>query len=125
MSAATHTHKILREDAAVAAIVGNRLFYSQALEGTASPFVVIDPGTETDGRTHEGQMGFREGRLNVICRAESFAGAHDLGEAVIDALGGFSADGITIFRNSVDGSDYVPADRSHRRIVGFVVRYHR
>ena len=130
MSAPRHIHAVLRADAAVAGLVGNRLFYDSADQASELPNIVLSGGAERDGVSHAGQNGLPTGTVTLICRAKTHRAAAELGEACIDALGGYQGQGhpgtqITVFRSNVDGSDYVPANQTHRRIIGFEVTYCR
>jgi len=127
MSGLPVVEAILSETPTVTALVSDRIFYTVAPQGTACPYVVIIGTLERDEPMLEGQAQYPEGLVNVVCYADNFPTVESLGNAVIaalqDASGTWRGRAATLMRDDVDGFDYLPADRVHRRIVGFLVRF--
>jgi hypothetical protein len=75
----------------------------------------------------DGMRNIPKGWVSIACYADTFPGVENLGNAVIaalqDAVGTFRGNSAALSRDDVDGFDFLPADRAHRRILGFSVRY--
>lgn len=127
MSALPIVEAILSGAAPVTAIVSTRIFYSVAPQGAARPYVVLIGTLERDENLLQGQAQYPEGSVNVVCYADDFPAVEKLGNAVIaalqDAAGTWRGKRANLRRDDVDSFDFLPADRVHRRVLGFVVRY--
>ncbi|EKF17857.1 tail completion protein gp17 [Nitratireductor pacificus] len=127
MSALPIVEAILTADAGVTAIAGTRIFYSVAPQGAPRPYIVIIGTVERDEILLAGQAQYPEGLVNVACHADDFPTVEKLGNAVIaalqDAAGIYRGKAATLSREDVDGFDFLPADKVHRRVLGFAVRY--
>lgn len=127
MSALPIVEAILSAASAVTAIAGDRIFYSVAPQAAARPYVVMIGTVERDETLLAGQAQYPEGLVNVACYADDFPTVEKLGNAVIaalqDAAGTCRGRAATVSRDDVDGFDFLPADKVHRRILGFAVRY--
>jgi hypothetical protein len=112
---------------AVTAIVSDRIYYSVAPQGAQRPYAVLIGSVERDETLLAGQSQYPEGLISIACYADTFPGVENLGNAIIaalqDASGTWRGRAATIMRDDVDGFDFLPGDRVHRRIVGFAVRY--
>ena len=127
MSAPVVARAALAASPAVVALVDDRIFYSVAPQGAARPHLVITGGVERDGRTLAGAERWPEAAFEVIATGDTFTAVDKLGEAVVtalqDASGTFAGKRATFWRDDVGGVDFVPENRTHRRIIGFRCRY--
>ena len=127
MSALPIVESILSAAAPVTALVGNRIFYTTAPQGAASPHLVMVQTVERDEKLLAGQAQYPESLINVIAVADDFPTVETLGNAVIaalqDAAGTYRGRHAALAREDVDSFDFLPGDRVHRRILGFAVRY--
>lgn len=118
---------ILSAAAPVTAIVSDRIFYSVAPQGAARPYLVIIGTVERDDAMLSGQAQYPESLINVVAYADDFPTVDTLGDAVIaalqDAAGTWRGKSATLRREDIDSFDFLPADKMHRRILGFAVRY--
>lgn len=120
---------ILRDDPSLQAIIGDRVHVVSAPEDAERPLLVLVPSTETDTYTMQGASKYPETQFQLICPGDDLETADRLGDAVIEALEDYSGiaagRGLTIFREPINSYDHVPAQRLHRRIVGFKVRHRK
>lgn len=127
MSAMPIIEAILSAAAPVTAIVGNRIYYSVAPQGAPRPYAVLISSVERDEKLLAGASQFPEGLVSIACFGDDFPTVENLGNAIIaalqDAAGTYRGKHTSVSRDDVDGFDFLPADRVHRRIVGFSVRY--
>lgn len=118
---------ILSAAAPVTALVADRIFYTTAPQGAPRPYAVIIGTMERDDAMLDGMAGYPESMVNVVCYADDFPAVEALGDAVIaalqDAAGTWRGKAATLRRDDVDSFDFLPADKVHRRITGFAVRY--
>jgi hypothetical protein len=126
MSAAPIVRTVLAADATVSSFLGARIHYTAAPPGEALPLAVIVQTGARDGRSLAGADQFPESTIEVVIRAATFTACQQIGDAVIVALQ--DAHGIVmgrqtwIAREPVDAFDFVPAEGTHRRIIGFRVK---
>lgn len=127
MSALPIVESILTAAAPVTAIVGNRIFYATAPQGAPRPHLVVIQTVERDERLLAGQAQYPESLVNVIVVGDDFPTVETLGNAVIavlqDAAGTYRGKHVSLAREDVDSFDFLPGDRTHRRILGFSIRY--
>jgi hypothetical protein len=127
MAATVILRAALLADPTVSDLIGARAYYSVAPQGAARPYCVIVHTGERDGRHLGGMSQYPEASLSVICIADSHQAVDQLGDAVVatlqDAKGVIAGREAVFARDAVDGSDYVPAEKVHRRIVGFKLRF--
>lgn len=127
MSALPVIEAILSAAAPVTGIVSNRIFYSVAPQGAAVPYIVLIGTSEGDEVLLQGQAQFPEGLISVAMYGADFPAVESLGDAVIaalqDAAGTYRGRTATVMRDGGGSFDFLPADRIHRRIDNFSVRY--
>jgi hypothetical protein len=127
MRALSIVHAILTAAAPVIAIVGSRVYYSVAPQGSPLPYCVLIGTAERDETLLAGAAQYPEGLISVACYADDFPTVEALGNAVIaaaqEAVGTWRGRAATVMRDEGDSFDWLPGDRTHRRIVGFRVRY--
>lgn len=127
MSVVPSLVSVLRADPAISAIIGDRVYVAAAPEIAERPLAVLVPSTEEDGYHMRGSNKYPETQFQVICLADDMPTADLMGDAIIEALEDYSGvsegRGLTIFREPINSYDHVPAQRLHRRIVGFKVRH--
>jgi hypothetical protein len=127
MSALSVIEAILSAAAPVTALVADRIFYTTAPQGAPRPYLVLIQTVERDEPMLGGMAGYPESMVNVSCYADDFPAVEALGNAVIatlqDAAGTWRGKTATLQRDDVDSFDFLPADKTHRRITGFAVRY--
>lgn len=123
MSAVNVTTKTLLANAAVTAIVAQRI--NPGIGGTTLPDIVVDrvSGGPTYGLTRS--TGMIASRVQVECRAKSFTAAENLGAAVIQALRDFRGPvgdlRVAIRAAGSDYSDYADDASVFRRVIDFYV----
>lgn len=105
---------LLRGDAAVAAIVAQRVYPGAAPQaGTLPDMIVIRTG-EDEAYTLDGSTGAPETRIIVACRAKTYAEADALARAAVAALKDGVFQGATVVRDLV--SDISPVDTDGGRL---------
>jgi hypothetical protein len=123
MSAVNVTTKTLLANAAVKAIVAQRI--NPGVGGTTLPDIVVDrvSGGPTYGLARS--TGMTASRVQVECRAKSFTAAENLGAAVIRALKDFRGTvgdlRVAIQTTGSDYSDHADDASVFRRIIDFYV----
>lgn len=78
--------KLLLEDAAIAAIVDNRIYVDQVPQNTQKPNILLEMPDQGQDYTHSGPSGLIDAHLKVTCRADDAQGAATLGRLVVDLL---------------------------------------
>lgn len=127
MSGAAIIQAILAADSGVTTIVSDRIFYTVAPQEAALPYVVILKGGLAEQIMLSGASQWPEERITIACHGANFAVAEALGAACVTATrdknGTYAGKAATVWRDNVEASDYLPASRSERRLVGAVVRW--
>ncbi|TPM36638.1 DUF3168 domain-containing protein [Mesorhizobium sp. B2-3-5] len=127
MSGAHIVHAILASDSTVTGLVGDRIFYTIAPQEAALPHVVILKGGLTEEIMLGGASGYPSERITLACHGADFAASETLGDAVIaathDKQGTFAGKEATVWRDDVEATDYLPANRTQRRLVGVNIRW--
>ncbi|MDQ6434391.1 DUF3168 domain-containing protein [Mesorhizobium sp. LHD-90] len=127
MSALPIIESLLSAAPAVTGIVSDRVYYSVAPQGAALPYIVMVGTAETDEVLLQGQAQFPEGLVSVAMYGADFPTIESLGDAVISALadasGLYRGHEAKVQRDGGGSFDFLPADRTHRRIESFSVRY--
>ncbi|PAP97814.1 DUF3168 domain-containing protein [Mesorhizobium mediterraneum] len=127
MSGAAIVRAILASDGTVTGLVGDRIYYTVAPQEAALPHLVILKGGLVEEIMLSGASGYPAERITIACHGSDFAAAETLGDAVIaatrDKTGTFAGKSATVWRDSVEASDYLPATRTERRLLGVVVRW--
>ncbi|ANN58686.1 hypothetical protein A9174_19340 [Mesorhizobium loti NZP2037] len=127
MSGAAIVQDILANDGAVTGLVGDRIYYVIAPQGAALPHLVILKGGLTEEIMLTGVSGYPAERIIIACHGTDFPAAEALGDAVIaatrDKSGTFAGKSATVLRDDVEATDYLPATRTQRRLVGAKVRW--
>jgi len=67
---------------AVAALVGERIYYGKALQDAARPYLVINKISAQREHAHDGALGMVNARIQISCFAGSYAAAKSLAVAV-------------------------------------------
>jgi hypothetical protein len=90
------------------------------------PDCIVQQTTESEeySLAHEASD-YPEARVVVICRGNTATQAITLGDAVLATLKNVHSDvdGVTIFREPIDSTDYTDDAQAFRRLLGFRVRY--
>jgi len=81
---------LLCADAAVAALVGARVYSGNGPQEATLPAVVITRISTTRELAHSGPSGLAEARLQVSCYARTYDQAKDLAAKVVACLDGYS-----------------------------------
>lgn len=119
--------EVLRSEPALHAVIGGRVHLVSAPEDAVRPFLVLVPSQEDDSYTLSGVAKYPETQFQVLCMTDDLETADRLGDMVIETLEDFSGTavgrGLTVFREPINSYDHVPAQRLHRRIVGFRARH--
>ncbi len=79
---------LLRGDAAVTAICGQRVNFGTHPQGKPRPAIVMHVIDNGQGHTLKGRDGLQVGRVQVNCQAATYTKAKELSRAVIDRLSG-------------------------------------
>ena len=87
-------YELLRDDAAVAAIVANRIYPISLPQGITSPSVVYTMITEDTDYNMQGSSGLVQARMTIDAIALSQSAAFDLADAAKNVLSGFQRIGI-------------------------------
>ena len=74
--------------AAVAALVGARVFPQAAPQGTSAAYVTYETVAKRPALEHGGEMSLTEGRVSFLCHAPTYAAAKGTAAALLAALGG-------------------------------------
>lgn len=127
MSGAAIVQDILASDGTVIGLVGDRIYYTVAPQEAALPHLVILKGGLDEEIMLTGASGYPAERIFIACHGADFAVAESLGDAVIaatrDKRGTFAGKSATVWRDDVEATDYLPATRTQRRLVGLRVRW--
>ena len=78
-------YSMLKDDSAVAALVGTRIYPELAEEGAATPYVVYSVVSNTPSDTKEGTP-IDEAQLEIFSVSNTYAAANDLADKVRAAL---------------------------------------
>lgn len=109
MSIETALRRRLSNDAAVSALVSNRISPEWRREGTALPAIVYSVDSRAPVRTLTGTTSLAEFSVSIDCIATSMSGARELAAAVADILNdntGYSTfDGTLLRWSGTDGED--------------------
>ncbi|MGX5777009.1 tail completion protein gp17 [Methylorubrum zatmanii] len=125
MSAINVTTKTLLANAAVKAIVGQKIHPGIAPQSSSPPDIVVDrvSGGPTYGLARS--TGMTASRIQVECRARTFTAAENLGAAVVRALKDFRGTvgdlRVAIQASGSDYSDHADDASIFRRIIDFYV----
>jgi hypothetical protein len=79
---------LLIHDAAVASLVGDRVWPGVAKQGTAKPYAVVQEISRDDDYTTVGASGFVQSRMQVDSYGESYAAAKRTARAIRHTLSG-------------------------------------
>lgn len=127
MSALPIIEAILSAASPVTALLGDRIFYVIAPQGAVRPYAVLLQATESDEHLLQGAAQFPESSINVVVYGDTYPAIEKAGDAVVaalqDASGVYRGKRASIRRDAVDSYDFLPGDRVHRRILGFLVRH--
>ena len=77
--------KLLRENSAVAAIVGTRIFPELAPQGQAAPYIVYSVISNQPSHSKQG-VNVDEAQLELFCVGNNYGASNDLADKVRDAL---------------------------------------
>ena len=88
MSLGSSIYAALLADAAVNALVSDRIYKLRAPQGVLAPYVVWQGIGSDPGVTHTGPSGATERLVQFACFAVTAEGASDLRDAVVAALDG-------------------------------------
>ncbi len=109
MSIETAVRRRLSDDAAVTALVSNRISPEWRREGTALPAIVYSVDSRTPVRTLTGTTSLAEFSIAVDCIATTLSGARALAAVVSDVLNDNTSygvvDGTQIRWSGTDGED--------------------
>lgn len=83
----------LQADAGVSAIVGTRVFPTQATRGAARPLIVVHVPSDVRGNVFAGHTDQRVGRAVMECQAATDLVAENLARAVDALLGSYATGG--------------------------------
>lgn len=127
MSGASIVRAILAADAGVTTLVSDRIFYTAAPQEAELPYVVILKGGLQEQIMLSGASQWPEERVVMACHGINFPAAEALGNACVTATrdknGTYAGKTATVWRDNVEASEYIPATRSERRLVGAIVRW--
>lgn len=118
-------------DAAVSALIGDRLFPNVAPLGTDAPFATYQRISATRVRSLTQRSGLAMARMQLDCMAETYAGARALADAVRQALDGFrgaaGSPPVTIEASSIQSDQDLYEDAAepplHRVSMDFMLTY--
>ena len=97
---------LLKDAAAVAPLVGDRLYFAVAPQNERRPRIVLALVSARSGHTFAGRGGYVIGRMQVDCLAPTYPQAKELAKAAQDALDGYTG--------TTDGTaiDYIETEES-------------
>ena len=81
---------ILRADAGVTALVGQRINFGSRPQGEPLPALALSVPSDIEAATLDGASGLNDARIQVNCAAMSYGEARRLERAVRSALHGYS-----------------------------------
>ena len=138
MSALRIVTILLRTDAALAGIVGDRIYPVVAPQEAARPYIVASLIGEDDFHILTGSGGFWASRVEVQAIADSAAAVDALGETIKDVLGDVTARNVAdggsppdftalanVLKQGSDVTDYSDDRTVFRRIIDFSVHWRR
>jgi hypothetical protein len=118
---------LLVANAGVTAIAGQRVFFNALPQDQPLPNIVIYVIASTPTETLAAAIGPESQRVQITCRALSFAQVDDLGAAVHACLKDYvgTSSGMSIMRSRpiMDVLQYDEATKVHRRIIDYRVSY--
>lgn len=120
---------LLMGNAAVSALVGDRIHWQGRPQATPLPAVVLTGISRVDDYSLSGATGPIDRRVQVDCWASTFTASKAVERAVIDALGGFTGtqDGVHFYGVFLDGSrdlrEDTDAERISRVSLDFLITY--
>lgn len=85
----TAIQSALSADAGVAALVGDRIYYTRAIQDTAKPYIVFSKVGGVRMHTHQGAAGLVHARFQFSAFAETYIAAKNVQVEVQDVLQGF------------------------------------
>ena len=127
MKALSILYQLLINDADVSAARGDGVHINAIPAGEAKPNVQLMLVSGLEDFTHSGPAGLVQDRVRVWCRAKTAKEAATLGQAVHDALQGFTGtvDGaaVQLIARAMTTSDYQEGAEVHRHIEDFNVHW--
>lgn len=128
MSAVPATVQALMGNAAVAALVVQRVYPVVSPQGASLPNIVVHLVSEDDELLLRGHAGYPQARVSVECRAATYTAVNALGEAVKAALqplhrARYAGVLVSFQKQGSDYSDFADDSQTHRRILDFYARW--
>lgn len=80
---------LLLEESTLSALVGSKVWWSQAVQGEAPPYVTLRVISAPRDYHMQGASGLVESRVQIDCDAATYAAAKSVARAVEGALSGF------------------------------------
>ncbi len=128
MSGATIVHQAISLLPDVVSLAGSRVHYATAPQGETRPHIVLTSGVRRDEALLAGAAQYPEEPITIVITADTWTQANSLAESILAGLDGketISGHEAVFLPDAVGGDDFVPADRTFRRIIGIRVRYHQ
>lgn len=127
MKACSIIFQVLKTDAAVTAARSGPIAINAIPEAQSAPNIQLQQVSGIEEFTHQGPSGLVEDRVRIWSRGKTAKDAAELGQAVHDALQGYTGtvDGTTVqlVRRVMLTSDYQEAANVHRHIADYELHW--
>lgn len=125
--------KLLSVTDLTAALGGDNIWPSQAVQGALKPYVLVHKPAKENRQLLEGDAGYPRARVSIETVASTASDADRIGDIIFNALKNVTNELVTVgptnFRVTVVPSDFDMDDASNkrdafRRIIDFYVDFH-